>query len=45
MRCYVPNIQGCLHPNRRCPFRAQAVQFMGRWIRCQRPVLAAVGEF
>ena len=33
-----------LHPNRRLSFRVRARRLTERWIRCQRPVPAAVGE-
>lgn len=33
-----------LHRNRRSPFRVLVRSFLGRWIGCQRPVPAAVGE-
>lgn len=33
-----------LHTNHRPAFRGRARRFIGRWIRCQRPLPAAVGE-
>jgi len=33
-----------LHTNRRPPVRLRSQRFIGRWIRCQRSLPAAVGE-